>query len=68
MDKKYTEMIERIYNEIVGDEYTEGLIPKVTRNTEKIRQHDIYFKVVIGLFSLISGLLIFWDSFQKIIK
>ena len=66
MDQKHINMIERIYSEIVGDEYTEGLIPKVNRNTEKIKQHDTYFKVIILLFSTISALFLFWENLKNI--
>jgi hypothetical protein len=65
MDQKHINMIERIYSEIVGDEYTKGLIPKVNRNTEKIKQHDTYFKVIILLFSTISALFLFWDNLKN---
>jgi len=68
MDQKHINMIERIYSEIVGDEYTEGLIPKVNRNTEKIKQHDLYFKIIIGTFSVISAVLIFWDNIVNFFK
>lgn len=57
MDDKHGEMIERIYNELVGDEYTEGLIPKVERMDKKLENHSILFRVVIGLFIALSGVI-----------
>jgi hypothetical protein len=68
MKPDHEKMIERIYSEIVGDEYTEGLIPKVNRNTQKLEKHEIYFRVVFGLFTLISGLVIFLDTIKTFFK
>lgn len=64
----HEQMIERIYREIVGDEYTEGLIPKVNKNTQKIEQHDIYFKVILALGALITTVVVFLESFTNMFK
>ena len=66
--KKHEQMLERIYNEVVGDEFTEGIIPQVKKNTEKIKQHDIYFRVVIVVFIVLSFLFAFSESLKHFVK
>jgi hypothetical protein len=66
--KKHEQMLERIYNEVVGDEFTEGIIPQVKKNTEKIKQHDFYFRVVIAVFLVLSFLFVFFENIKCFAK
>jgi hypothetical protein len=61
-------MLERIYNEFVGDEYTEGVIHKVQKNTKKLNQHDLYFKIGIGIIVVLSFLFTFIESAKCVVK
>jgi hypothetical protein len=65
---KHANMLERIYNEVVGDEFTEGIIPQVKKNTEKIKQHEIYFRVVVAVFFVLSFLFAFFESIKSFAK
>ena len=65
-ERKHEQMLERIYNEIVGDEYTEGLIPQVKKNTDKIKLHDLYFKIIIGIFTILSFVFVFISNIKNI--
>ena len=59
-------MLQRIYDELVGDEFTEGIIPKVRKNTEKISRHEMYFR---GLFiggTGISLIITFWNDIKSL--
>ena len=50
MEDRHAKMIERIYNEVVGDEFTEGLIPKVNKIESKVENLDIKYRIVLGVF------------------
>jgi len=64
MTKDYLDKIDRIYDEIVGDEFTEGLIPKIKRIETTVDEHTRLFKVwpkvvaaVATFVSIVSGIL-----------
>jgi len=66
MDEK--QMLKRIYDELVGDEFTEGIIPRVRKNTKKINTHEMYFK---GLFiggTVISLIIAFWNDIKSLLS
>lgn len=65
--KTTREMVERIYNELVGDEFTEGVIPKVNRIDKKVRTHTVLFRIVIGVATAIGFLLTVFVDLSKLI-
>lgn len=66
MEEKHQKMLERIYDEVVGDKFTEGLIPKVSRIEKKVNTHEIMIRAVIGVFLVFSALVTFWDDFLSL--
>lgn len=65
MEDKHAKMIERIYNEVVGDEYTEGLIPKVNKIERKVESLDLKYKIMVGVFAvLVAAVGFFSDLFN----
>jgi hypothetical protein len=68
MTKDHEKMIERIYSEIVGDEYTDGLIPRVDRLEKKVDNQDIKFKVGAGLIAAISTIVLFFEQIKELLK
>lgn len=68
MKPDHERMIERIYSELVGDEYTEGIISKVNRNAERLEKHEGYFKIILGLAAVMSGIAIFFESIKNLFK
>lgn len=63
MDETHIRMIERIHRELVGDEFTEGLIPEFKAVKKRVNIHEIQIRAVIGLFlilALIATLLSDW--------
>lgn len=75
MNEKQSQMLERIYREIIGDEYTEGLIPEVKRHSKEIEQHasrlnqhDNYFKVMIICVSGLFMIAAFWNDLKQIFQ
>jgi len=68
MEEKHAKMIERIYSEVVGDEYTEGLIPKFQRIEKKVNRHDFLISVVIGLFVVIASIVAFVKDVFDVFK
>ena len=68
MTKDHEKMIERIYSEIVGDEYTQGLIPKVDNLCKKVNKHETYIKIGAGLFLVITSVLAFFEQIKEIFK
>ena len=58
MDEKHIKMIERIHNELVGDPYTEGLIPEHKKLKTKVDQHEVLIRATIAggcLFAFVLG-------------
>ena len=68
MTKDHEKMIERIYSEIVGDEYTPGLIPRVDRLEKKVDNQDIKFKVGAGIVTILTTILLFFEQIKKIFE
>jgi len=61
-------MTERIYSELVGDKFTEGLIPAHKKLEKKVSTHEIYFRVILSI-GLLSGFIAtFWHSIKEIFK
>jgi hypothetical protein len=68
-------MLQRIYDELVGDSFTEGLIPKVNRHSveleeheDKLKKHDGYFTVMIICFSGLIALAALWNDIKQIFQ
>lgn len=58
-------MIERIYNEVVGDEFTEGLIPKVNKIERDVNNLNLKYKIVIGVFAILAAIVGFFSDLIK---
>lgn len=67
-EKSQKEMIERIYDELVGDKFTEGIIPKVKRLEKTVDKHDVALKIISGVIILITSLVTFWKDLILLFK
>jgi hypothetical protein len=68
MTQDHEKMIERIYSEIVGDEFTDGLIPKVDKLSKKVDKHENYIKIGAGLFLVITSIFAFFEQIKGFFK
>jgi hypothetical protein len=69
MKKTTDEKIHEIYTVLVGDNlHPDGLISKVSRNEKKIKKHDGYFAVVIGVVTVLSIIAGFGKSIINLFK
>jgi|CEGF01.1.fsa_nt_gi hypothetical protein len=66
MEDRHAKMIERIYNEVVGDEYTEGLIPKVNKIEKDVYNLNVKYKIVIGVIAFLIGASAFLSDISKL--
>ena len=66
MDEKHVKMIERIHAELIGDEFTDGLIPEFKSVKKRVDTHDVYFKLIIYGGSLVAFVAAFWSDIKGI--
>ena len=67
MEDRHAKMIERIYNEVVGDEFTEGLIPKVNEIETKVENLNLKYKIMVGVFAVLIAAVGFLTDLFKLL-
>jgi hypothetical protein len=63
-EEKRERMLECICKELTRDEFMEGLISKVRENTKKIRIHDNYFKIIVGIIVVLTAIFALVESLR----
>ena len=67
MEADYKKKIDDIHAALVGSELIKpGLIEKVDCHEKQLKNHDLYFGIVGGVFTIAAAVVAFWNDIKSI--